>query len=105
MTQLRRIALIDDREFFPKAQTLVDKHLHKAVEPPIIIYHPVADAPLVPLLGGLVFLPVACVVCPDCRPALHRRTRMSNSSCRVHPWTRRSRESAEVAPPATQQSP
>src|SRR5256884_9300086 len=35
-------------------QTLVGKHLHKAVEPPIIIYHTVTDAPLVPLFGGLL---------------------------------------------------
>ena len=35
-------------------QTLILEHLHKAVETPIIIYHAVTDAPLVPLFGGLV---------------------------------------------------
>ncbi len=51
-----RITLIYDREFFPKAQTLVDKHLHKAVEPPVIIYHAIANLPLAPVFGGFVFL-------------------------------------------------
>ncbi len=35
-------------------QTLVPKHLHKAVEPPIIIDHAVTNAPLVSLLPGLM---------------------------------------------------
>ncbi len=48
------IAFINDMEFFPKAQTLVDKHLHKAIETPIIIHHAVADLPLLALLGGLI---------------------------------------------------
>ena len=56
MTHLRRIALIYYREFFPKTQTLVGKHLHKAIEPPSIIHHAIADTPLVPLLPGLLLL-------------------------------------------------
>ena len=32
------IAFVDDMQFFPKAQTLICKHLHKAVEPPVIIH-------------------------------------------------------------------
>jgi hypothetical protein len=51
-----RIALINYREFFPIMQTLVPKHLHKAVESPVIIDHAVTDTPLPPLLGGLLFL-------------------------------------------------
>jgi hypothetical protein len=54
MTHPGGIALINYREFFPKTQTLVFEHLHKAVEPPIIIDHAVAYAPLVPLFAGLV---------------------------------------------------
>jgi len=51
-----RIALINYRECFPKAQTLVFEHLHKAIQPPIIIHRPIANASLLPLLGGLVLL-------------------------------------------------
>ena len=51
-----RIALIDDREFFPKAQTLVGEHLHKTVKPPIIVHHAVAYLPLAPLFGDLALL-------------------------------------------------
>jgi hypothetical protein len=54
VTCLRRIVLIYYREFFPKAQTLVGQHLHKAIEPPIIICHAVAYLPLAPFFGGLV---------------------------------------------------
>src|SRR5438874_10664 len=50
------IALINYREFFPKTQTLVFEHLHKAVESPVIIDHAVADLPLALLFGGLVLL-------------------------------------------------
>src|SRR6266567_3308282 len=56
MTRLGRIALIDAMQFFPKAQTLVFQHLHKAVEVPIIIYHAVAYAPLALLFGGLALV-------------------------------------------------
>src|SRR6266851_3378167 len=52
MARLGRIALINDREFFPVMQTLVGKHLHKAIQTPIIVHQTVADAPLVPLFGG-----------------------------------------------------
>ncbi len=52
MTHPGGIALINYREFFPKTQTLVFEHLHKAVETPVIIDHAVPDAPLVPLLAG-----------------------------------------------------
>src|SRR3989442_3615337 len=34
---------------FPITRALVKKHLNKAVEPPIIIYHPVSNTPLLPL--------------------------------------------------------
>src|SRR5258708_5686093 len=54
MTHLRCIALINYREFFPKTQTLIGKHLHKTVESPVIIDHSVTDTPLVPLLPGLM---------------------------------------------------
>ncbi len=59
-----RIALIFYEEFFPKAQTLVGKHLHKAVETPIIIYHAVAQLPLAPVFGGLMYFQFinACVI-------------------------------------------
>ncbi len=50
------IALAYYIQFFPKAQTLVGQHLHKAIETPIIIDHAVAHTPLVPLLAGLVLL-------------------------------------------------
>src|SRR5712692_9344748 len=58
MTHLGGIAFADDMQFFPKAHTLVLKHMHKAVESPIIIHHAVADAPLLGLFRGLflVFL-------------------------------------------------
>src|SRR6266568_292718 len=49
-----RIAFIDTMQFFPKAQTLVGQHLHKAIETPIIIYHAIADLPLPPFLGDLL---------------------------------------------------
>jgi hypothetical protein len=49
-----RIAFAYYIQFFPKAQTLVFKHLHKAVESLIIIYHVVADTLLIPLLTCLV---------------------------------------------------
>ena len=56
MAHLGGIALIYYNEFFPKAQTLVGKHLHKAVETPIIIYHAVAYLPLAPFFAGLALL-------------------------------------------------
>src|SRR5205085_5271703 len=36
--------------------TLVGKHLHKTIEPPIIVHHAVADLPLAPLFAGLMLL-------------------------------------------------
>ena len=54
MTPLGRITFTDDMQFFPKAQTLVSQHLHKAVETPIIIHHAVANAPLGFLFGRLI---------------------------------------------------
>src|SRR5437773_12477294 len=56
MTRPGGIVLINYREFFPKAQTLVGEHLHKAVEPPAIVDHAVTDAPPVPFFAVLVFL-------------------------------------------------
>ena len=56
MTSFGGIAFAYDMEFFPKTQALVCKHLHKAVETPIIIHQTVADLPLPPLFMGLVFL-------------------------------------------------
>jgi hypothetical protein len=53
MTHPGSIALINYREFFPKTQTLVCKHLHKAVETPVIVDHAVPYAPLVSLFAGL----------------------------------------------------
>ena len=46
MTHLRRIASINHRQFFPVEQTLIFKHLYKAVETPIIIHRAIADTPL-----------------------------------------------------------
>src|SRR5712692_9578139 len=43
-------------QFFPKAHTLVLKHLHKAVETPIIVHHAITHAPLVALFGGLFLM-------------------------------------------------
>jgi hypothetical protein len=56
MTRFSRIAFIYYIKFFPKAQTLIFKHLHKAIKPPIIIHHAVADLSLALLFVGLVFL-------------------------------------------------
>src|SRR5713101_8958699 len=56
MTGFGRIAFIYDMQFFPIQQTLVGKHLHKAVEAPIIIDHAVTDFAFFPLFGGLVLL-------------------------------------------------
>ena len=56
MTHLGRIALIHYREFFPKAQTFIDKHLHEAVDVPVIIHHAVANEPLALFFEGLVLL-------------------------------------------------
>jgi hypothetical protein len=56
MTHPGRIAFVYYIEFFPKAQTLVLEHLHKAVETPIIIYHAVSSLPLALFLVGLMFL-------------------------------------------------
>ncbi len=53
MTRFGGIAFTDDREFIPKARTLVGQHLHKAIETPIIIHHAVAYVPLAPLFRGL----------------------------------------------------
>src|SRR5713226_2572922 len=44
MTHPGGIALAYYREFFPKAQTLVGKYLHKAIETPVIVHHAVANA-------------------------------------------------------------
>jgi hypothetical protein len=51
-----RIALIYDKEFFPKTQTLVGEHLHKARDSPIIVHHTVTYLPLPPLFGDLALL-------------------------------------------------
>jgi hypothetical protein len=56
MTHPGGIALINYREFFPRAQTLVGEHLHKAVESPVIVDHAVTDTPPVSFFAGLVFL-------------------------------------------------
>jgi hypothetical protein len=56
VARLGCIAFAYYKQFFPKAQTLVGKHLHKAVETPIIVHQTVADLPLAPLFGGLVLL-------------------------------------------------
>src|SRR5947209_4994787 len=56
MTHFGRIAFINAMQFFPKAQTLVVKHLHKAIETPIIIDHTVTYLSLALFLGGLVLL-------------------------------------------------
>src|SRR5712692_6727817 len=56
MTHLGGIAFADDMQFFPKAHTLVLKHLHKAVETPIIVHHAITHAPLVALFGGLFLM-------------------------------------------------
>src|SRR5712691_7520297 len=42
-------------QFFPKTQTLVGKHLHKAIKTPIIIHHAIADVSLALLFGSLFF--------------------------------------------------
>ncbi len=54
MTLLGRITFAYYREFFPVMQALVSKHLHKAIQTPIIVDHTIADAPLVPLLRSLI---------------------------------------------------
>jgi len=64
MTHLARIAFIDHIEFFPRQQTLVFKHLDKAIETPIIIHRTIADASLASLLGSLLLL----VLLPDHLP-------------------------------------
>src|SRR6516225_1274080 len=56
MTRPGRIAFINTMEFFPKAQALIFKQLHKAVEPPIIVHKTVADLPLATFFGDLVLL-------------------------------------------------
>ena len=56
MTHSCRIAFTYYMQFFPKAQTLVAKHLHKAVQPPVIIHYAVAYLPLSPVFGGLTLL-------------------------------------------------
>ncbi len=56
MTHPGRIAFIDHEQVFPEAQTLVRKHLYKAVKPPIIIYHAIAYVPLPSFFGGLALL-------------------------------------------------
>lgn len=56
MTRPGGIAFAYYIEFLPNMQTLVDKHLHKAIQPPIIVHHAVAYLPLAPLFGSLVIL-------------------------------------------------
>ena len=56
VTCLGCIAFAYYRECFPKAQTLVFEHLHKAIETPIIIHQAVADTSLVPIFGDLMLL-------------------------------------------------
>src|SRR6266702_848803 len=53
---LGRIVFINDIQFFPNMQALIHKHLHKAVQPPVIVHHAVAKLPLPPLFEGLVLL-------------------------------------------------
>ena len=65
MTHLRRIAFINHRQFFPVEQTLIFKHLYKAVETPIIIHRAIAETPLLALLGRLLLL---LVFLPDYLP-------------------------------------
>src|SRR5437879_6595744 len=56
MTRLGGIAFAYDKQFFPKAQTLVTQHLHKAIEPPIIIHYAVTYLSLAPFFGSLFLL-------------------------------------------------
>jgi hypothetical protein len=56
MTHLGGIALTYYMQFFPKAHTLVRKHVHKAIKPPTIIHHAVAHAALLALFGGLLLV-------------------------------------------------
>src|SRR6266571_4656316 len=56
MAGLGRIAFAYYMQFFPNVQTLVDKHLHKAVETPVIIHQAVANLSLPSFLRGLMLL-------------------------------------------------
>ncbi len=56
MTLLGGIAFTYKIQFFPKQQTLVGKHLHKAVESLIIIHHAVPNVSFSPLFGGLALV-------------------------------------------------
>src|SRR5579859_2501266 len=56
MTCFGGSAFADNIQFFPKAQTLVLQHLHKAVETPIIVHQTVAYLSLAPFFGGLALL-------------------------------------------------
>ena len=55
-THSGRIAFAYYIQFFPKAQTLVLEHLHKAIESSIIIDHAIAHASLVLLFMSLMLL-------------------------------------------------
>jgi hypothetical protein len=90
MTRLGRTTFAYYLEFFPKAQTLVFQHLHKAVETPIIIHHPIADVPLAPFFAGLTLLllddhlPLGkeeISANSGNRPFLARRNRSSSGFC------------------------
>lgn len=56
MTGFRGIAFAYYMQFFPNMQALIFQHLHKVIETPIIVHHPVSDAPFVPFFVGFVFL-------------------------------------------------
>jgi hypothetical protein len=56
MTHLGSIAFTYYMQFFPNTQALVFEHLHKTVETPIIVDHPIANLPFPLLFRGLLFL-------------------------------------------------
>src|SRR5581483_7341790 len=53
-TGLAGITFADAIQCFPSTQTLIRKHLHKAVEAPIVIDHAVTDLAFALLLGCLL---------------------------------------------------
>lgn len=56
MTRLGGITFAYYIQFLPNMQALVLKHLHKAIETPIIVHQPVADLSFPSFFTGLVFL-------------------------------------------------
>jgi hypothetical protein len=49
---LARMAFILDFQHFPSEETFVGEHLHKAIQPPIVVHHPMEGFEMLAMLFG-----------------------------------------------------